>query len=52
MHASAIRAHHRPVHLICTQKQLGFELDADDIKVVEKTLRVKYCGQGGLIGPC
>ena len=36
----------------CTQKLLGFELDDDDIKVIEKTLRVKYCGQGGLYGAC
>ena len=36
----------------CTQKLLGFELDADDIKDIEKTLRVKYCGQSGLYGAC
>merc|ERR1712194_234060 len=34
------------------EKLLGFELDDDDIKVIEKTLRVKYCGQGGLYGAC
>ena len=36
----------------CTQKLLGFELDDDDIKVIVKTLKVKYCGQGGLYGAC
>ena len=42
-----------PIRLFfCTQKLLGFELDADDIKDIEKTLRVKYCGQSGLYGAC
>jgi len=34
------------------EKQLGFELDADDIRDLEQGLRVKYCGPTGLIGPC
>tara|TARA_B110001452_G_scaffold236640_1_gene216043 strand:+ start:677 stop:1339 length:663 start_codon:yes stop_codon:yes gene_type:complete len=34
------------------EAKLGFELDADDIKDLEKPLRIKYCGPSGLIGPC
>lgn len=34
------------------EAKLGFELDADDIKELEKAQRVKYCGPQGLIGPC
>ena len=34
------------------EAKLGFELDDDDIKDLEKPLRIKYCGPSGLIGPC
>ena len=34
------------------EAKLGFELDADDIKELEKAQRLKYCGPQGLIGPC
>lgn len=34
------------------EKDLGFTLDADDIKELEGILRIKYCGPDGLIGPC
>ena len=52
MHAPARAASTRCAFFFCTQKLLGFELDADDIKDIEKTLRVKYCGQSGLYGAC
>ena len=51
VHAPA-RAASTRCAFFCTQKLLGFELDADDIKDIEKTLRVKYCGQSGLYGAC
>ena len=51
VHAPA-RAASTHCAFFCTQKLLGFELDADDIKDIEKTLRVKYCGQSGLYGAC
>ncbi len=52
VHPSARAASSRCAFFFCTQKLLGFELDADDIKDIEKTLRVKYCGQSGLYGAC
>ena len=34
------------------EAQLGFELEPDMVKDLEKILRVRYCGPDGLIGPC
>lgn len=34
------------------EADLGFALDAEDIKELEGILRIKYCGPEGLIGPC
>ena len=43
--------------LVEREAMLGFKLDADDIQIIEETLRNKYCGKAGLLssldgGPC
>merc|ERR1719487_149958 len=34
------------------EAQFGFELEPEDVRQIADSLRPKYCGQFGLIGPC